>query len=223
MPTVVGRATLAEELPPRLSKRTAQQSGSFDNFDALLDALKAGHPLAFRQVFEDYGPRVRAFGASRRVDDPDGLANEVMLAVFHGASSFRGTEGKFTSFVFRIARNKIIDDARKQSRRPVGVELEETHAESVISTDNEIEATLSSDRVVALLDHLTAVQRDVVIMRVLLGMSHQEIGDAIGKRTGASRAIYHRALASLKESLESGISAERGRSQYPNWRGKPDL
>lgn len=127
-----------------------------------------------------------------------------MLAVFHGAVRFRGTESKFTSFVFRIARNKIIDDARRQSRRPTGVAFQESHNESMISTDIEIETTLSSDRVVALLENLTAVQRDVVIMRVLLGMSHQEIGDAIGKRTGASRAIYHRALASLKESLEAG-------------------
>ena len=195
-----------------LAKRTSGRSRgaqsapsgvTFDDFDALLDGLRRGHPHAYQKVFDQFAGRVQGFAAARGVEDPAALTNDVLLVVFQGSDRFRGSESNFTSWVFRIARNKIIDDHRRQSRRPVHASDDAPLAVMAATDADPALLQIDPQETERILAHLSAPQREVVILRVLAGLTNAEVAKAIGKREGAVRALYHRAMVDLRERLAS--------------------
>jgi len=181
----------------------ASTRGHFDDFNALLDALQRGHPYAYQTVFDQYAGRVQAFAAARGAEDPAAVANDVMLVVFESSARFRGSESNFTSWVFRITRNKVVDDVRRQSRRPVSAS-DDRRLEAMTAVDADpANVRFEPDEVERILDYLSPAQREVVVLRVLTGLTNGEIAKVIGKREGAVRALYHRAMAELRDRLAS--------------------
>jgi RNA polymerase sigma factor (sigma-70 family) len=59
-------------------------------------------------------------------------------------------------------------------------------------------------RLEAAFDRLTGEERDLIVLSRLVGFSHREIGERLGKREGAARVAFHRALARLAEILDAG-------------------
>lgn len=73
----------------------------------------------FDQVFDEYAPRVRAYllrhGLSRPLADE--VVQEIMLTVWHHADRYDPAKGTMATWVFTIARNRLIDSVRRK-RRP---------------------------------------------------------------------------------------------------------
>lgn len=172
-------------------------------FAADLEGARAGDPAAFRRLYATYASPIRAFGRVRGCDDADELANEVMFAVFRQLDRFRGDEAGFRAWLFRIARNKLIDERRRRSRRPIPADRE--------LTDELVGAVAGDDPVAAgdtavgalgsALDALTPDQRDVVTLRFVLDLSIEQTAAATGKPVTAVKALQRRGLAALRRQL----------------------
>lgn len=188
-----------EALSTPSSREPERREAAGWEFAELLARLHSGEPRAFQETTTRFGGRLRAYAAARSAEDPDGIVNETLLAVFRQLHRFEGDESQFTSMVFAIARHKVIDEARKRQRRPEAV--------SPMDGSNSQRTTDIADDYVSLattlsiLDQLPDDQRDVVIMRTIIGMSFLEIGRTIGKREATVRVIHHRALAVLRDLL----------------------
>ena len=178
---------------------------------ALLDAAVAGESWAFTEIYRLYAQRVKAFAASRRVEDPDGLANDVMLKVFQNLAGFSGDEASFESWMFTIARNRIIDAHRASQRRPQSAD----RAWSDASDATEIEASAEEqaleifglDDTIARLNRLTEDQRDVVALRMIADLSLDQVAAIVDKPVTAVKALQRRGLARLqREILDEGVS-----------------
>ncbi len=173
------------------------------SFAQVLSAARAGESWAYTALYRMCAPKVLGFVRSRGVDDPDGVVNEAFLGAFRGLSGFEGDESAFRGWVFAITRNKVADAHRRRARRREDPQL---LAADLVGGDTEQEAhdRMSGGWVRETLSSLTAEQRDVLLLRVLAGLSIAEVARAMGKRPGAIKALQHRAVRALRRQLANG-------------------
>jgi RNA polymerase sigma-70 factor (ECF subfamily) len=147
--------------------------------------------------------RVYGFASVRGAADPEGLVNDVFLKVFTSLHNFVGNEIQFSAWVFKIARNTLIDEARRRKRRPATTELTKIHDSPTVLADVELEAIghLNHDWLLAQLDLLTLEQRDVVVMRVVSDLTVEAIAEVLGKPVGAVKAMQRRAFRTLARNF----------------------
>ena len=93
----------------------------------MLVSARNGDGAAFAILYELMNRRVYGFAAARGASDPEGLVNDVFLKVFTSLHSFEGNEIQFSAWVFKIARNTLIDEARRRKRQPATTELASSH------------------------------------------------------------------------------------------------
>jgi len=178
------------------------------DFAEVVERARAGDGAAFETLFRRFNRPVAAFAAARRASDPEGVVNEVFIRVFRSLPTFDGNEAQFSAWIFRIARNLVIDDVRRQSRRidevsgPV-FETTNTRAADRSFGNPEHEVIRSeSDALVSYLDHLTAEQRDVILLRVVADQSIEVVAATLGKSVAAVKSIQYRATRVLRGVLE---------------------
>jgi RNA polymerase sigma-70 factor (ECF subfamily) len=174
--------------------------------DDALDRARAGDPRGFDTLFRSTGAAVAGFLRARNVTDPDGLANEVFLRVFRKIDCFEGNGAQFRSWLFTVARNAAIDDARRRRRRPAPAPIEQAPDPVGGDVEDDVIARLANDRVRAMLDHLSPDQRDVLVLRVVADLSLEDTAAVVDKGVEAVKALQHRGLAALRRRL----SAEQG-------------
>ncbi len=124
--------------------------------------------------------------------------------MFTNLNGFAGNEIQFRAWVYKIARNTLIDEVRRSGRRINETPLEQAHEIVIESGDVEVEAIdrLGDDWVLAQLDVLTPEQREVVILRVVSDLTIEAIAEILGKRVGAVKAMQRRAFRTLAKNLD---------------------
>ncbi|MBB1255521.1 sigma-70 family RNA polymerase sigma factor [Streptomyces sp. OF3] len=165
------------------------------------DLLAHVHPLALRYCRTRLS---RLPGEARHfVDD---LAQEVCLAVLCALPRYRDTGKPFDAFVVAIAQHKIADLQRAAMRRPgsTAVPSDEMPEQPDDSLGPEERALLSSDTEWAkkLLASLPENQRELILLRVAVGLTAEETGQMLGMSPGAVRVAQHRALSRLRALAE---------------------
>jgi RNA polymerase sigma factor (sigma-70 family) len=173
------------------------------SFAQVLSAARADETWAYTALYRMCAPRVLGFVRARGVDDPEGVVNEAFLGAFRGLSAFEGDESAFLRWLFAITRNKVTDAHRRRARRREDPQL---LGGELVGGDTEADAhdRMSAAWVRETLSCLTADQRDVLLLRVLGGLSIEEVAQAMGKRPGAVKALQHRAVRALRRQLSAG-------------------
>ena len=99
---------------------------------------------------------------------------------------------------------RLVDDRRRASRRPQTVQDAAEFSVDRPGGDAEADALarLSSRRVQALCEELVADQRDVLLLRLMAGLTVEAIAESLGKSEGAVKALQRRGLANLRKVLE---------------------
>lgn len=175
------------------------------SFDDLLAAAQAGEAFGFDGLVRLLHSRLLAFVRARRAVDPDGLANEVLARMCETIETFAGNETQFRAWVFTIARHRLIDEHRRSLRQ---VKIEHVPTEELagnIAAAETVDAVDQQERVEYLLAALTDDQREVVLLRVLGGLTVDETALVVGRRPGAVRALQHRALRQLRRQLDADL------------------
>jgi RNA polymerase sigma-70 factor (ECF subfamily) len=138
-------------------------------------------------------------GADQAADD---VAQEVCIAVLTALPRYRDEGKPFEAFVYRVAANKVADSQRALYRQP---QPQAELPEVVDLTDGpEALAVRASDAAEAraLLDVLPDSLRELMVLRVAVGLSAEETGRALGMSAGAVRVAQHRALQKLRAAAE---------------------
>lgn len=153
-------------------------------------------PLIVRYCRARVGTQERSFAAA------DDVAQEVCIAVLTALPSYRDQGRPFVTFVYGIARHKVADAHRVAARHrcepvaelPEGLDPHDGPEQQAING-------MMTARMGQLLNFLSAPQREVLVLRVVVGLSTQETADAVGSTPGAVRVAQHRALAKLRATL----------------------
>jgi RNA polymerase sigma-70 factor (ECF subfamily) len=181
---------------------------SGERLDAVVAEAVAGNRDALREVLEIIRPivvrycRARVGATERSGLSAEDVAQEVCLAAITALPRYKDQGRPFLAFVYGIAAHKVADAHRAAGRNrsdPTDVVPERYSLEA--GPEQMVLESESSARMNKLLSVLPEKQREVLILRVVVGMSAEETAEAVGSTPGAVRVAQHRALARLKAEI----------------------
>jgi RNA polymerase sigma-70 factor, ECF subfamily len=164
-------------------------SGQQAAIEALLEQIR---PMVLRYC------RARLAQISGHYHIADDVAQEVCIAVLSALPRYRDMGRPFASFVFGIASHKVADAMRNAARLAIPTEDLPDGPDNHPGPEETVVAYIEAERARALLARLPVHQRELLVLRVLTGMSAEETGHALGMSPGAVRVAQHRALARLR-------------------------
>jgi RNA polymerase sigma-70 factor (ECF subfamily) len=176
----------------------------------LLERAKGGDEQALETLFARHIPNLRRWASgrlprwARDLADTSDLVQDTVLQVFKRVEAFepRG-EGALQAYLRQAVINRIRNEIRSKGRRP-SVEYLDDQAPS--DRTSPLEAAIRQqqfDRYDAAMSRLTEAERHLIVARVELGLTYEEIAEAVGKPSwNAARMAVARALVRLAEELK---------------------
>ncbi|MGH9039542.1 MAG: RNA polymerase sigma factor [Acidimicrobiia bacterium] len=180
----------------------AQRVG--ESFNDVMAAAQAGAEWAVAILYRSLQPRLLRFlRAQAPAHDAEDIAAQSWLEIAKALPRFTGDEDGFQALVFTVARRRLANYRRSQRRRPVDLGddrvLETAGGES---PEDKVLDRLSGEEAAR---RITAVlppeQAEIVLLRVVAGLSVDQVATLVGRRPGTVRVLQHRALKRLAERL----------------------
>ena len=176
--------------------------------DALLiEKAQGGDVDAFGELYERYAATIFRFIYSQSLHrlDAEDLSAEVFLKAWQALPRYQDQGFSFSPYLFRIARNTLIDSRRK---RRLTKDISENEMRNIpdkrASEPSELMAEKAKHNdLVMILGQLREDYRTVLILRFFNDLSPEEISDVMGRSVGAVRVLQHRALSSLRKLIPS--------------------
>jgi RNA polymerase sigma-70 factor (ECF subfamily) len=157
---------------------------------------------ALADLYSSYYPRIYnyAFLHLGDIQAAEDLSSEVMLKVLESIKKYRFRGTPFSAWVFRIARNRLIDLHRRRKRRG---EVDLTQPLAAVQTSPEVLAERALDRgqIHLALKYLTDEQRQVIVLKFIQGFDNASISRVLRRSEGAVKSLQHRALNSLRRIM----------------------
>lgn len=170
----------------------------------LVAAAQIGDPAAVSRLLGCLRPALVRYCRARIApraghDGADDVAHEICIAVLRGLPKFQGEPHAVVRWVYGIAAHKVIDHYRR-SGRDLSNPTEDIPAQVDPRAGPEEMALRGEQRTVvrSLLALLTPIQREVLILRIVVGLSSTETSELTGLSAPAVRVTQHRALNILR-------------------------
>ncbi len=179
--------------------------------DKLVSRAVQGDTWAFGRLYDLFADRIYGFVLVRVRDhhDAEDLTETVFLKAWKAVGSYDQRGLPFEAWLFRIARNVVIDEVRKRRRSPATEEIEEAQdLASDIRVDVEAIRSVEAVRVRECVACLGDEQAEVVVLRFFWDLDVASTAEAMGRTPGAVKALQHRAMRNLarmlREEMEDG-------------------
>jgi RNA polymerase sigma-70 factor (ECF subfamily) len=172
----------------------------------LLKRAKAYDPAALGQLYDLYAPKMYAY-IYRRVGNPslaEDLTSELffrMLKALHNGSGWRDS---FVGWLYRVAHNLVVDYYR---RRPPASEPLPDGGPATADCDPAVltDRALANEQLFRAICQLTPDQQEVLALRFGEGLTAREVGEIVGKTTGAVEALQRRGVAGLRRLMHGAV------------------
>jgi RNA polymerase sigma-70 factor (ECF subfamily) len=175
---------------------------------ALVEAARVGDHSAWELLYRRIHPRLHGYLARRvGAEHAEDAVSETMARAVRGFDGFTLGRAGFDGWVFGIARRVAVDHYRKKARRhrqdiaAARVALGPDHSGDPTTDD----LCQDDDRVQIrrLFEALSPAEREILELRVVAGLSSEQVGEVLDKAPGAVRTAQSRALARLRQLLEA--------------------
>ncbi len=178
--------------------------------DDLVAAAVADEPRARDTLLAELLPVVQRYCRARLghretpLGSADDIAQDVCLSVVRALPRYRTRGLPFHAFVYRIAAHRVADAHRAAARNRADPVTDPPDAATAGSGPEAhlLEAEVSQ-HLDGLLHLLSPHQREVLVLRIAVGLSSEETAVATGSTPGAVRVIQHRALARLRRHVRT--------------------
>ena len=193
-------------MPPNDAKEPAVTSVGQDEDAALAIRASKGESAAFGLLYDRHVAAIYRYVYYRVRDDAEAedLTSDVFMRALKAMPRYEPRQA-FLAWLYRIARNAVIDRARKGNRR-VSFEDALKHpdaADHIVEPEGEVLTHSENSALRAALTKLTPLQQEVIVLRYLEGFSTQEVARIVGKREGTVRGIQFRAMGALRLLIPS--------------------
>lgn len=186
-------------------KAQAATGAAIDNESKILGLVKraaSGDFEVFGELYIIYVERIYryVFYQVKDKSTAEDITEEIFVKAWKAISSCKGKEQTFSSWLYRIAHNHVIDNLRRLQKRQ-SIEMETV--DKVGDLETEIEGRLERQELLRVIACLPPNQRQVIILKFIEGLDNREIEQVMGKSQGAIRILQMRALATLRQELSS--------------------
>jgi len=175
------------------------------NIGKLVEMAQRGDTAAFAQIYDELVKPIYRY-IYYRVEETiaEDLTEETFFKVWQNLKQYKKGKSPFSSWVFRIAHNLVVDYYRKNN---ITEEIDETMADTkaTANPENDVNIKLTNIRLRKVIRKLPDNYQQVIILKYINELDNNEIAEAIGKSEATVRTIQFRAL----EKLRSFLSEER--------------
>jgi RNA polymerase sigma-70 factor (ECF subfamily) len=178
----------------------------------LVECAIAGDAEAFGELYSIHLDAIFRYIYYRvgEVEEAEDLTEQVFLNVWKALPGYRRRGVPFTSWLYRIAHNAVVDYHRRRKPREQAA-TPTNPGSAVIEIRDDQMSTLSlviqseeAETLARAIAKLPDDQQQVIILRFIEGLNHIEIARIMERSEGACRMLQHRALAALNQYLEKG-------------------
>ena len=165
-----------------------------------------GNVEAFGELYSIYLDQIYRYVFYQVKDrmTAEDLTEEIFVKAWKALGRYKQKKSAFSAWLYRVARNHVIDYFRTRRQHQA---LAEEIPTAAASLEQEVEARLMQQELSEAISYLPFQQRQIIILKFIEGLENSEIAQIMGKREGAIRVMQMRALMALRQKLssESGI------------------
>ncbi len=183
--------SLDEELSPQFDERVVVESAQKGDADAL------------GMLYEYYFPRVHRFVSVRvfRQEDAEDIVNEIFMRVVSSIDRFRWEGAPFGAWIFRIARNEVVNHIRRSARQLQKEPLFDSIPDAKSDHVGDLEKEEAFEYIRAASANLPEAQRDVIALRFGADLTVAETARVLGKTENNVKVLQHKAIVRLREMV----------------------
>ncbi|MBI5870325.1 MAG: sigma-70 family RNA polymerase sigma factor [Actinobacteria bacterium] len=172
----------------------------------LIKRIQKGDADAFGQLYDRFHGPVYSY-VLRQVGKPadaEDITSTVFLYVLEKIDGFTWRGAGFAAWLFRIARNDVLDHFRRHGTGAREIALPEDMLErpSGVLVEEQFETATEERRLLCAINGLSEEQRQVVLLKLMMNFSNRQVGEVLDKTEGAVKALTHRALQALRKEME---------------------
>lgn len=205
---------MSQEPPSRQPPASPPGDAPLESTFHLLALVRAGDRSALERLFARHVRPLKRWASgrlpawARQLTDTDDLVQDALVQTFKRIEEFepRGV-GALQAYLRQAVINRLRDELRRRGRQPDLASLDEVEIEGDHSPLEQAIGREGIERYQRALERLDPDERDLIIARVEMGYTYQELAQAMGKPTAdAARKAAHRALVKLVEEMQRGRS-----------------
>ena len=169
--------------------------------DSLVRLVQKQDAEAFGVLYERHFDKIYRYFAFKTGDrtEAEDLTQQVFFKAWDAIGSYKPKGLPFSSWLFRIAHNKLVDYFRSKSKTELP--LGDIDAPGGSDPASVVEQVLSSEELAEACKCLPELHQEVISLRFAAGLSTAEVAKAMGKSEGAVKAMQHSALVELRRIL----------------------
>ncbi len=170
-----------------------------DDDQQLVERCAHGENDAFGILYDRYITKIYRFIYYKTFvrETAEDITSDVFHKAFERIHSFNSHKGTFSAWIYRIARNSVIDHYRTQKKNIPIDDVFDLHTEN--RTAEEHDAITALARVEEYLKTLPSRQREIIILRLWEELSYKEIAKIIGGTEDGTKMAFSRAIRELRE------------------------
>jgi len=155
----------------------------------------------FTQLYDKYVKKIFNFiyYKTHHKETAEDLTSETFIKALTNISGFDENKGAFSTWLYKIARNTVIDFYRTKKNNLNIDDIWDLANEEDIICDLDTKQKLTE--VKKYLKTLKSEQREIVILRVWEGMSYKEISEAVGKSEASCKMAFSRTIQQLRREM----------------------
>ncbi len=170
----------------------------------VIRGAQAGRPESVTKLYEHYHAGIFRYLYYRLGDrqTAEDLTSEVFLRMLRNLSGYnlQSSSAPFQAWLFQIAHNLVTDHYRRTSIHPQ-VALAEQMAAPDVEPDAGVDRHMTNEHLRLALTNLKEDQRDVVVLRFVVGLPISEVARTLRKSEDAVKGLQRRGLSALRDCL----------------------
>lgn len=171
------------------------------SLESLAIDFKQGNDLVFTEIYDRMFKKIYRFIYFKTFhkETAEDITSQVFMKILDKMHSYKPEKGKFSSWVYRIAQNKVIDYYRTRKTATNIDDVWDLADSTDVAID--VENRQKLEEVYQYLKKLKPQQREIIVMRVWQELSYREIADILGKSEASCKVAFGRSIAKLRESI----------------------
>lgn len=131
------------------------------------------------------------------------LTGDIFLRMVTHIQTYQPTGAPFTAWLYRIAHNYLVNHVQKEhSLKIVPIHQADYLSHTAVNPVAIVEQQMQLETIMAALDQMETLPREVLTLRFLVGLSLQEVAEMLGKSVAAVKSIQHRGLKTMKAFIQ---------------------